>query len=447
MKSVHILAIPNINGQGRSIRKETSASFTERHSTLPTYFERFLTMTKKIGLYKDRKQWRVRWFGRYDPGTGKTKRYSKLFERKVDAEKFQEKVKAEFGQGVERDPSNETLKSYAETWLRRKTKIENIRPATVLLYKGTFERLYGFFGSDRLLRSISRNDVKDFLAGLKPKAKRIEPLSDWAKHRVMRQCKTLFSEIVKDGIISVNPFTDIKMRCGLPSEWYYLKPVEFHKLLDVTPTLREKVLYCLAYTAGLRESEILSLFWTNIDFDKGMVRIVNRPATENLPGFYIKDDDAREIPLPKFTLDLLTKLQLESPEGVPFVLMDEQRCQRIRDKWEQCREQGKDWFNRNLANNTITNFHRRVKQGGIEASGKKLTVHVLRKCCIQNWANILPMNVVKELAGHSDIETTNRFYSTVDEEHLKAAAQLGDKLLATDLKLTFSTNSEQKQEA
>ena len=57
------------------------------------------------------------------------------------------------------------------------------------------------------------------------------------------------------------------------------------------------------------------------------------------------------------------------------------------------------------------------------------------------------MNVVKELAGHADIETTNKYYNTVDETHLKEAAQLGDNLLATDGKLTFSANSEQKQEA
>jgi hypothetical protein len=34
----------------------------------------------------------------------------------------------------------------------------------------------------------------------------------------------------------------------------------------------------------------------------------------------------------------------------------------------------------------------------------------------------------------------------VDETHLKAAAQLGDNLLTTDLKLTFSGVSEQNQE-
>ncbi len=45
--------------------------------------------------------------------------------------------------------------------------------------------------------------------------------------------------------------------------------------------------------------------------------------------------------------------------------------------------------------------------------------------------------LLTELAGHSDIQTTIRFYSTVDEMHLNVAAKLGDNLLATDLKLTF----------
>ena len=53
----------------------------------------------------------------------------------------------------------------------------------------------------------------------------------------------------------------------------------------------------------------------------------------------------------------------------------------------------------------------------------------------------------KELAGHSDIETTNCCDSTVDEIHLKETAQLGDNLMTTDGKLMFSANSEQKQKA
>ncbi|MHC4122441.1 MAG: tyrosine-type recombinase/integrase [Planctomycetota bacterium] len=407
-------------------------------------------MSKKIGLYKDKKlgRWRVRWYGRYDPKTGRERRYSKTFDRKVDAIEFRKKIENEFGLGLERDPSNETLKDYAEQWLKQKAQNERIRPATVLLYEGTLERLYDYFGPDRLVRKIDRNDAKNFLASLKPKSDRDKPLSDWTKHRVLRHCKTLFSEIVKDGKISNNPFADIKIRRGTPSDWYYLKPGEFVSLLDVTPTLKEKVLYALAYTAGLRESEALALYWANIDFNKGLVHIVNRPATEKFPPFYVKDTDARIIPLPKLTLDLLTQLYSEAMENIPFVLMDKQGCQRIRDKWQKCKERGREWLNRYWMNNVIKKFHRREKRAEIKTEGKKLTVHILRKCCIQNWANSVPMNVVKELAGHSSIETTNLFYSTVDEHHLKAAAAVGDNLLngkLTDHKMTISTDLEEKQ--
>ena len=411
-------------------------------------------MVGKIGLYKEKTckgfQWRIRWFGELDPKTGKEKRYGKTFALKKDAQDFIEKLKADFKQGTRRDPSKETLKDYAERWLCLKIQSgEKIRPATATLYQGTLGRLYNYFGADHLIRKIDRKDAQDFLASLEPLKERIEPLSDWTTHRVLRNCRTLWGEVVKDGIVSNNPFTDCKMKSGEPSEWYYLKPTEFHNLLDATQNLREKVLYALAYTAGLRETEILSLYWSSIDFEKGRVRIVNREATEKYPPFYIKDSDVRTIPLPNLTIALLTQLQLETPENVPFVLMDEQGCKRIVAKWQKCREQGADWLGRYWANNVIKKFHRRERQADIDTVGKKLTVHILRKCCLQNWANVLPMNVVKDFAGHSSIETTNRFYSTVDEMHFDAAVKLGDELLkteTTDRKLTFSDVSKENQE-
>lgn len=403
-------------------------------------------MNTKVGIYKDESkgQWRVRWYGRYDPKKGKQKRYSKTFRKKKDAEQFKKQKEGEFNQGVSRDPSNETLKDYADRWLKYKTQVEGIRPATVILYKETLNRLYDYFGNDRLLRSIKFSDAKDFLASLKPIMKGKKSLSDWAKHRVLRQCKTLFSDVVKDGIMPQSPFVNVKVSKGKPSEWYYLKPDEFHRLLNAAPTLQEKALYALAYTAGLRESEALALYWTNIDFESGELKIVNRPASETYPPFNVKDSDARIIPLPKFTIDLLTQLHNEAPENVPFVLMNKAGANGICRRWKRLQEQDKDWLNRYWANNVIRKFHVRVKRAEIKTAEKKLTVHVLRKCCIQNWANELPMNVVKELAGHSSIETTNEFYSTVDKSHREAAAKIGDKLLGgntSDLFLTFSGNS------
>ena len=57
--------------------------------------------------------------------------------------------------------------------------------------------------------------------------------------------------------------------------------------------------------------------------------IENRPETPTIPPFHIKDYEARRIPLPRHTLDILTKLQTEAAESVPFVLLDEQRYQTV----------------------------------------------------------------------------------------------------------------------
>ena len=413
-------------------------------------------MIRKVSIYRCKNasgkiEWRVRWFGVCDPNTGKQKRYSKTFKLKKDAEKFQKQKINEFDKGLLRDPSRETLKEYAERWLHNKTRIDNLRPATVTLYELTLKRLYNYFGTDTLIRKIDRRAAKSFLADLKPIAGE-KSLGSWSRHRVLRHCKTLFKDAVKDGIVLNNPFSEISRPKCTPSEWYYLRPDEFYKLIEVTPKLSEKVLYALCYTAGLRESEALSLYWTNIDFDKGRVRIMNRPATEQYPPFDVKDSDARTVPLPKITLDLLTQLQLESPESVPFVLMDKKGCQRVRDKWQECQKDGKHWLNRYWANNTIRNFHRRIDWAEIETDGKELTVHVLRKCCGQNWANHLPMNVVKEFMGHSDIATTQTYYSCVVDAHYERATETMNDLLRkaeaekSDLKVTFSDDFDSNQE-
>jgi len=48
--------------------------------------------------------------------------------------------------------------------------------------------------------------------------------------------------------------------------------------------------------------------------------------------------------------------------------------------------------------------------------------HTLRKNCITDWAAGWPAYVVKEWAGHSDFETTDRHYLQVSEAEYNRAA-------------------------
>ena len=163
----------------------------------------------------------------------------------------------------------------------------------------------------------------------------------------------------------------------------------------------------------------------------------------DIPPFYIKDHEARYIPLPPHTIDHLTELQTQVPEGVPYILLGEERYQRIVAKWKKLQKEGKPWRNRYMVNNVLREFKRHYKRAGITPVGK-LTIHTIRKSCGQNWADHLPMNVVKELMGHSRPETTLEYYSQVDKDHENKAAKVVQNLIEearkskkTDVKLTY----------
>ena len=75
---------------------------------------------------------------------------------------------------------------------------------------------------------------------------------------------------------------------------------------------------------------------------------------------------------------------------------------------------------------------------------REFTIHDLRRSCITNWARKLPIHVVQQLAGHADINTTKKYYLSVQDEDIRKAKKVQKALLgeltsvATDPTLTHS---------
>jgi hypothetical protein len=97
---------------------------------------------------------------------------------------------------------------------------------------------------------------------------------------------------------------------------------------------------------------------------------------------------------------------------------------------EKLRNETKPWLNRYITNNVLRDFKAHAKKAELKFNGK-FTVHTFRKSCAQNWADRLPANVVKFYLGHSNVATTNKFYSIVDKEHLERTRQTMDEMLKT----------------
>jgi len=371
----------------------------------------------------------VRWYGQSTEGTP-PKRYSKSFRLKKDAEKFAAELQHEFDQGIEqRDrPRRITLDDFTRDWI--KAREAELRSGTLRLYREAIERMLLHFGKTCLLENITPRNASLFIGSLRRnrRLKKDSPLATWSKARLLRNCKTVLQTAVEWGYIRSNPFRTIKSPKLEVRRWHYITPEEYRRMSEIVTDLYQKAFYAVAYTAGLRFGELCSLTWQDIDFQRGEVYVCSKPGTATMPPFDIKDHEARVIPLPKHTLDILAALHAEAPVGVPYVLVDEKRYQIIMARWQGRKEQGKDWTNKHMMNNALQRFRVHVKKAGIKPTGL-LTFHCLRKSCGQNWANHLPIHVTMKLMGHSSVTTTQMFYSQVEPHHHVLAAEAIQKLV------------------
>ncbi len=98
------------------------------------------------------------------------------------------------------------------------------------------------------------------------------------------------------------------------------------------------------------------------------------------------------------------------------------------ERWDFYRQKLKSvkWREgQSLSNNIL----RRFKTICRRAKVKIYTIHDLRRSCITNWAEILPVHVVQMLAGHSDIKTTQTYYLSVQSEDIEKAKMIQSKVL------------------
>ena len=110
---------------------------------------------------------------------------------------------------------------------------------------------------------------------------------------------------------------------------------------------------------------------------------------------------------------------------------------------------GKWRVGQDLVNNVLRRFKTLCRRAGVGP----FTIHDLRRSCITNWAKQLPIHVVQQLAGHSDIQTTKQFYLSVQSEDIATAQAQQAALLPpipradlTDPKLTLRHESSGKED-
>lgn len=345
--------------------------------------------------------WVVRWRGTDG------QRYSRSFEIRKEAERFAEEKQNEVRDGQANEPEKLTLKEFCKMYLSVRADItERYRQE----YERTLKVLRKRLGDNRIVQNITPLDARQFLAWFRTHNGKDKPLAPNTVNKMLRECRRFFREGVDCGVIKSNPFAGIRQQRVAQTPWHHVTPAEFQRLLTAAPSDRWRGKLMLAYCCGLRLGEILNLTWADVDLVGKTVRVAAKRG-KDVVDWTPKDKDMRLVPLPKPAVEALTKLKTASTTDQLYVFVN---------------GKGPNAGGPMPRNNSWRDFNAIRRRAGLP----ECSMHDLRKSFCTNLARSMPMHVVQELAGHSDIRTTRRFYLKLEPELMNEARLAVERALA-----------------
>ena len=252
---------------------------------------------------------KVRWYARYRDPSGEQR--VKVFDRKVDAERFVTGVESAKLAGSYIDPAlaRVTVGEWANRWL---AGLGHLKPSTADRYAGIVRKYIApRWGSTRLA-DVSHADVQGWIRQLGHDA---SPATVRKIHRVL---SLILSLAVDDGRLVRNPAARIKLPRGKSQERQFLTHDQVHLLADAcaspppdaskhgpipeawNKSYRLIVLF-LAYT-GLRWGEMAALRVKRIDLERRRVEVIESVTVVRgvLTWGTTKGHSHRDVPLPRF---------------------------------------------------------------------------------------------------------------------------------------------------
>jgi integrase/recombinase XerC len=176
------------------------------------------------------------------------------------------------------------LQELLDNFLKYLRVERNVSPHTIRAYTLDLENFFAFLrenagGAD--VRSVDHILLRRYLAALHKSSSRT------TIHRRLSALRTFYRYLVREGILNRNPAEVISS----PRKENYLPKVlsvdETFRLLEKgyvadSLSLRDKAMFELLYSSGLRVGELASLNVENVDLNHGLVRVVGKGRKERI---------------------------------------------------------------------------------------------------------------------------------------------------------------------
>ena len=170
----------------------------------------------------------------------------------------------------------------------------NLSPHTIRAYTLDLENFFAFLrenGGAVDVRSVDHILLRRYLASLHKSSSRT------TIHRRLSALRTFYRYLVREGILNRNPADVISS----PRKENYLPKVlsvdEIFRLLEKgyvgdALSLRDKAMFELLYSSGLRVGELAALNVENVDLNHGLVRVIGKGRKERIVPVGAKARDA-----------------------------------------------------------------------------------------------------------------------------------------------------------
>jgi integrase/recombinase XerD len=165
------------------------------------------------------------------------------------------------------------------------------KPNTHRKYEAVLDRFVEFFRDKESIDQIGSDDLTRYIIALKKD-------HNLGANTILHNAIIVAQFFKRQGRGGITRGLQLPERITpLPREYRTADLAKFFKAADGN----EKVLFSTYLLTGLRELEVVHLFWTDLSFELQTVRVTAKPEL----GFYPKRWEEREVPIPVHLIDLL----------------------------------------------------------------------------------------------------------------------------------------------
>ena len=272
---------------------------------------------------------------------------------------------------------------YVEDYLLFLKTEKKLGDNTINSYMLDLEDFFKIFNGS--IESCTKKDILTYISS-------INGLEVSTVNRHISSLKSFFNYLVDESIIKVSPMEEVsslKKAKKLPK---YLSISEVNKLLNIPLNsefdYRNKAMLELMYATGLRVSELVSIEYSNIDFENSIIRINGKGKKERI----IPLGEVASYYLKVYLNDYRSKLLKRNTYNQVF----------LNNHGKPITRQGFNYILENIRELT-----------GIT---KEITPHVLRHSfathLLEGGADI---RSIQEMLGHENISTTNIYTEVVND--------------------------------